>query len=119
MANLPENFESGIRRAIVQAEVNNNAFRFIAFEVFLIAAAIGLYFYSLLVFLVALFSLFTILSIKKLLVLLIILFSALWGIIGHSIFSDMGFSAIAGGIVFFVIALLMHLPAIDGVDMYA
>lgn len=115
---MSEDLERSIGRAIAQKEVGDNSIGFLLFEIFMACALATVGHQSLLIFCLSLIAAFVLTLWKKTLVLLMLVFSVFWGCIGYSLFDWANSAPWAGAAIFFIVSLVFHLPAIDGVELY-
>lgn len=115
---MSENLERTIGRAIAQKEVGDSSLGLLCFEIFIACALATVSHQSILIFCISLIMAFLMTLWKKTLMLLMIVFSIFWGYVGYSIFDWANSVSWAGAAIFFIVSMVIHLPAMDGVDLY-
>lgn len=115
---MAEDLERSIGRAIAQKEVGDNSMGFLWLEIFIACALATVGHQSLLIFCLSLIVTFVLTLWKKTLVLLMVIFSVFWAWVGYSTFGWANSVPWAGAAIFFIVSMLFHLPAIDGIELY-
>lgn len=115
---MSEDLERTIGRGITQKEVGDNSLGLLWLEIFITCALVTVGHQSLLIFFLSMIAAFFLTLWKKTLVLLMIVFSVFWGYLGYSLFEWANSIPWAGAAIFFIVSMFIHLPAIDGIELY-